>query len=66
MDVVALPVGPGYLPAWDVAEVLAVVHVGPQAHRAVGPGALASADVFTWEHLSYGCYTIFFVLFGWF
>ncbi len=50
MDVVALPVGTGHLPAREVAEVLVVVHVGPKADRAAGPGALAAIDVLLWEH----------------
>ena len=50
MDVVALPVGPGYLPAWDIAEILVVVHVRPEADGAAGPGALAAIDVLLREH----------------
>ena len=50
MDVVALPVGPGHFPAWDVAEVLVVVHVRPETDGAAGPGALAAIDVLLREH----------------
>ena len=50
MDVVALPVGPGHLPARDVTEILVVVHVRPEADGAAGPGALAAIDVLLREH----------------
>ena len=50
MDVVALPVGTGHLPARDVTEILVVMHVRPEADGAAGPGALAAIDVLLWEH----------------
>lgn len=51
VDGTPLPVGVDDVTAGQVVEILAVVRVGPQAHRAVGKGALTSVDIFFRKHI---------------
>jgi len=46
-----LPIGVHNVAAGKIVEVLAVMHIGPEADGAVGEGALPSFDVFGRKHI---------------
>jgi hypothetical protein len=47
----ALPIGIHDVTTRKIVEVLAVMHIGPEADGAVGEGALPSFDVFGRKHI---------------
>lgn len=47
---ITLPIGVNDVTAGQIVEILAVMHVGPKAHRAIGECALTSVDVLLREH----------------